>query len=297
MYMDMREGEKVPYCSNCGNELHSEAAFCTHCGSPVMRKAENEEWIGDTTVARGNTSSQFSGMTGPSDLSDASSSWDNRAVSCSESGASSATVAMNSTSEQYHSGTVSENYRSAVSNVNPDYAFEANGNAINKTNTATLLGPSPEQLEAARKKYESRIKDDNASHILDAWKTNGRMNIAGFVPLTSIFVLNYLQVIFGFRIPAGLYLLIGLYCLVHYIVTIVYLVLIYPSLFSANPRMKSANAAAFLNGYAASALTVLPGVFFAWTLDGNLSKRKKGVSHIVLVVCIVLMFVLFGFIL
>lgn len=286
----------MPYCSNCGNELSSEAAFCSHCGSSVMKKAVNGERIWDTTVAEGNASSQFSGMIDSSDSSFTSSSLENRAVSCGEAGIVSASFAMNAPVEQKCSGTVAENNRSAVKDTSPNYAFEANGKTVNEKNTATLLGPTPEQLAAARAKYESKIRNENASHILDSWKTDGRMTIAGFVPLTSIFALSYLQVIFGFRIPAGLYFLIGLYGLVHYIVTIVYLVFIYPSLFSANPRMKSAKVAAFLNGYAASALTVIPGVFFAWALDSNLSKRKKGISHIVLVVCIVLMFVIVGFI-
>ncbi len=71
-----------------------------------------------------------------------------------------------------------------------------------------------------------------------------------------------------------------------YVISIVYLIFLvryllstYPSFFTSKPKVNGNEKISFLNFF-------FGGLIFGWFFQNNLSKKKKGVSHIVLAVLI-----------
>lgn len=40
----------MPYCKKCGNELESDAEFCTECGTPIIKKSDERKEVYDGNV-------------------------------------------------------------------------------------------------------------------------------------------------------------------------------------------------------------------------------------------------------
>jgi hypothetical protein len=102
--------------------------------------------------------------------------------------------------------------------------------------------------------------------VLDNWKTNIGAFIGGLLSITLVNNVPTLQEWWMFDLVIIVGLNIGL--------TTYYALGIYPSLFSAHPKLKSKGAISFLNG-------VCGYIVFGCIWNSNLTKRNKGISHIV----------------
>ena len=124
------------------------------------------------------------------------------------------------------------------------------------------------QEEADSSSPDISTQDINVP-VLRTWKTSVEFSIIGFI--TPIIVLTLLAIPFSspYQVLVSLILSIIMFTL-----SIIYAAIIYPSYFTKAPFVTSSEAISFLNLFFGSLL-------FGSLWNSNLTKRRKGVSHIV----------------
>jgi hypothetical protein len=144
--------------------------------------------------------------------------------------------------------------------------------------------PQPSQSLPQYGNATHQYTTQSRTPALDAWKTSTGTSVLGFIGYGLINSLGRAQL---YSIQNN-YDEIDIINIIHFVVSvlsIVYALFIYPSYFKAKPFLKNNKAISFFNLFFGS-------VIFGLIWNGNLTKRKKGVSHIVsVVVSIVLWFV------
>lgn len=121
------------------------------------------------------------------------------------------------------------------------------------------------------------------SAFVSGWKTNTLFTILGIAASMVFYGLAQL----GTEPDAsgGIAGVVGILSLVYFIFAIVYAVKFYPAYFSDKPVVNSNEAASFLNGF-------VGGIIFGLLWNHNLTRREKGISHIVFVVLMIASIVL-----
>jgi len=66
--------------------------------------------------------------------------------------------------------------------------------------------------------------------------------------------------------------------MVYIVIAIIYAAVIYPSLFTENPKAQSPEKISFVNG-------LFGGLLFGLIWNRNLTKGKKGISYIIFIIC------------
>lgn len=108
----------------------------------------------------------------------------------------------------------------------------------------------------------------SSAPVLDIWKTSIAYSVAGMLTFSIVVLSMFLNP--PWIIGASLHVSYSIFMFV-------YAVVIYPSLFTRKPKLKSNTAISFWNCAAG-------GFIFGAIWNGNLSKKNKGISHIVLAV-------------
>lgn len=120
-----------------------------------------------------------------------------------------------------------------------------------------------------------------AAPLLNNWQTNVLFSILGILATAAI------NGFAGASVDANgnSNPMVGFLALIYVVFCIVYAVKIYPSFFSDKPMIDSSEAISFLNCF-------VGGLIFGLIWNHNLTRREKGVAHIVFVVLIGASFVL-----
>jgi len=121
--------------------------------------------------------------------------------------------------------------------------------------------------------------------FLKNWRTNGGLTFLGIAinVILDRFVLGNINV-YSISYEAIIFTQVMLY--IYMIIGIIYATVIYPSLFTDNPKAQSPNTISFLNGF-------FGYVIFALLWNRSLTKGMKGISHIVYIVIIVVMMIIY----
>ena len=119
------------------------------------------------------------------------------------------------------------------------------------------------------------------TQFLDNWRTNAGLTILGIAInlILDRLVFSYDYASYGAAIA------IAIIAIVYAIISIVYAAVVYPSLFTSSPKAQSANTISFLNG-------LFGYIIFGLIWNSNLTKGKKGISHIVFIICVIALNVL-----
>ena len=119
--------------------------------------------------------------------------------------------------------------------------------------------------------------------LLGAWKTNVLFTVLGVLACAAVNGFLGGSIDANGEVTGGA--MTGVLSLAYIIFTIVYALKIYPSYFSDKPMLDSVEAISFLNTFAG-------GIIFGLLWNHNLTLKKIGISHIVYVVLIGVIFIL-----
>ncbi len=122
------------------------------------------------------------------------------------------------------------------------------------------------------------LQGQNRCSVLETWKVHSGMGILGIicwamldrVGCAMIDSKNEQTAFYGLAIA-----------LVYYIFKFIYLLGTFPSFFTTQPKLTGNAKISFLNYF-------FGGPIFGWCFQKNLDKKKKGVSHIVCLVVVIL---------
>lgn len=115
---------------------------------------------------------------------------------------------------------------------------------------------------AASPAAPEELPSDEARPALDGWKTSIGLSILGCIFANIVCSLPYATY-------AG-----WIITIIYGLSTIIYVIAVYPSFFSAGPLLTSPGAISFFNCF-------FGGYVFGPLWNTNLTKRKKGISHLV----------------
>ena len=120
--------------------------------------------------------------------------------------------------------------------------------------------------------------------FLERWQTNVGLTVLGIAInlIVDRATYAYLDADIG---SAGVAMAIGIFQVVFVVFSIVYAASIYPSLFTETPKAQNPKVVSFLNG-------LFGYIIFGLIWNSNLTKRVKGISHIVFIVIIIVIFVI-----
>lgn len=122
--------------------------------------------------------------------------------------------------------------------------------------------------------------------VLDIWKTSTGFSILGIAAFSILTMV-------GSNSTGGASWLFSVVQPVYVLAQLLYAAIVYPSFFSKKPKLKSNAAISFWN-------CAMGWFIFGPIWNGNLTKRSRGVAHIVFVVLVVLLLAywlfLFGFV-
>ena len=118
--------------------------------------------------------------------------------------------------------------------------------------------------------------------LLSTWKTDVLFTILGVV---AAMVINGFAGASSSDASSSMGTMAGIFSLIYVIFSIVYAAKIYPSYFTDKPMISSSAAISFLN-------TFVGGIIFGLIWNHNLTRKEKGIAHIVFIVLIIAAFVL-----
>jgi hypothetical protein len=113
--------------------------------------------------------------------------------------------------------------------------------------------------------------------VLGNWETSAGYTILGILACCAVNLLTSASMLSTESL--GMASMGLIFSLIYLVFVIVYAVKIYPSFFTDKPMVTGSNAISFLNTFAG-------GIIFGLLWNHNLTRKDKGVSHIVYVVLI-----------
>ena len=114
--------------------------------------------------------------------------------------------------------------------------------------------------------------------LLYSWKTSIGATIGGIILAYILSGLNGALAYDGTS-----FIFTTIFSIVTMVFGIIYALAVYPSFFTANPKIKNNTGISFLNG-------LFGGIIFGCIWNSNLTKKRKGISHIVFVIVIAAIF-------
>ena len=165
---------------------------------------------------------------------------------------------------------------------------------VNATEAAALAGANNQvggQQQAPQNPYGNALDTTTYSPVptydsapfLAKWQTNVVFTVIGIIAAMIINGFTGGSVDSSGNITGGA--VVGVLALAYIIFSIVYAAKIYPSYFTDKPMIDSPEAVSFLN-------TFVGGIIFGLIWNHNLTRKEKGIAHIVFIVFIAVTFVL-----
>ena len=131
-------------------------------------------------------------------------------------------------------------------------------------------------------------KSNTVTPVLDNWKTSVGATIGGIILSALLFGTgSSAGFIEALAITSGSVYLFLVVCFCLFLFQLYYALIIYPSLFSDTPKIKSNTMISFLNGF-------LGYIIFGCIWNGNLTKRHLGISNRVYAVIAIIALILLG---
>ena len=115
--------------------------------------------------------------------------------------------------------------------------------------------------------------------FLNKWKTNLGFTVAGVILAMIINGFFSSDVLLSYTSLGSLMAPLA-FGIVYIVIGIIYAAVIYPSLFTENPKAQSSEKISFING-------LFGGLVFGLIWNSNLTNGKKGISHIVYIILII----------
>lgn len=126
--------------------------------------------------------------------------------------------------------------------------------------------PRPNGHSKAQRSYCDQPAHSSVAPFLDMWRTSTSASALGVVVFLFTFNIEYI-------LPERYMMAASFLRLAYMIFQTLYALVVYPSLFSLKPKMTKAASASFWN-------CAVGGFIFGPLWNGNLTKRRKGISNV-----------------